>query len=254
MKFLKKSRTQKTFFSLFLVAIVAIVFSSCQSTPTVPSVTGNTTWYFFDPVIEESEVLTLDDEGCFIYHCQCGEPIGDSDLYDQYKYDNENQKIIAFADNEDSQLEFDVISITPYNLILRDGGKIKVFTPTYINDDLSYFGGDKYISGYSGYFTIKGLKNNLLSTAPFDYDGDVSYEDSAFADYTLVDGAKLYQLDITSTYKTTDPDQDIDYKEISSQEASKLFADNSSVAAFLWFNDNMEVEKVVFFGQTINWI
>lgn len=240
--------------NLLLIAVITVLCCSCQASPSVSEITGVDRWYHYNPVTNENEVLVLDEENFFSYNCECGEPVGNADLYDQYKYDQKNQTLTAYCEGEESTLDFSVVDMSPYHLILKNDQEIKVFSPWQINDEFSYFGEEKYISNYSGYFTVKSLENGSATLTTFNYDGDVDYEESAFLTYTLASNAKFYDLAVDTTIKDNQADNNVTYKELSMAEVDKLFKDNNSPSAFIWFNDNMEIEKAVFYGQIINWV
>ena len=81
-----------------LLTVLFFSFTACTQTPAIeePSASADFTdkeWLFYDEVSTEHLCLNFGNDGYYSYHCQCGEPVGDSDLYDTYEYDEETNLI-----------------------------------------------------------------------------------------------------------------------------------------------------------------
>ena len=86
----------------------------------------------------------------FFYHCECGEPVGDSDCYDKYRYEEDEKLITLYNDYDDSEKEIKVLSYNVLHLLLEIDGEIHDFS-TVAMDNISSFWteqGETYLSGY----------------------------------------------------------------------------------------------------------
>ena len=237
--------------AVFAIALLTLCGCAGQKGVDVPSVTGVDKWYFYNEALGESEVMTLGEDGMFMYNCECGEPIGDSDIYDEYYYDEEEGILHIYASyDEEEFMDMKVLKLTPYEMMIESEGEIKTFAPEFINDSMSYFGEEGNLSGNNGYFTVMDVADGKVKLAPFNYDGDVEYPEEAFSEYDLADGVKFFEMEINSKIDDSGEVHHTHYEEMSKADAEKLLED-SSANGFIWFNGDMTIEKIVFYGQTI---
>lgn len=240
-------------YRILTTMVVALILVLCgcadKNKVDVPSLTGVERWYFYNEVIGESEVLTLREDGSFSYNCQCGEPIGDADLYDQYYYDLKNSNLHIYFDDEE-YMDMKVHKINEHQLMVTSEDRIKVFTPGFINDDMTYFGEEEHLSGYNGYFTVMSIADGKVKLAPFDYDGDVEYAKEAFSEYDLAENAKFFDMQVNTKMDDNGEVHKTHYQEISKDEAASLLKD-STANGFVWLGEDFTVEKIVFYGQSI---
>ena len=66
-------------------------------------------WLFYDEVTSEHLVMYFGSDGTYSYHCQCGEPVGNSDIYENYKYNKDTGIITLFNSYDDSTDEIEII-------------------------------------------------------------------------------------------------------------------------------------------------
>lgn len=57
-------------------------------------------WSRYETTTGEKERICFDKSGEFSYYCSCGEPIGDSDLYERYSYKGEGKIVLLGSDGE----------------------------------------------------------------------------------------------------------------------------------------------------------
>ena len=62
----------------------------------------------------DTEHISFREDGSYGYYCLCGNPVGNSDLYDMYAYDKETNTIKVYASYDKKEYEF--------SLIFEDGG------------------------------------------------------------------------------------------------------------------------------------
>ncbi|MDO4492024.1 MAG: hypothetical protein Q4B85_13250 [Lachnospiraceae bacterium] len=84
-------------------------------------------WVYHNEICDETIVFGKD--GSFAYYCGCGEPVGNSDLYDSYEYDSKKKEIVLKADDSLNSSEcIKVLRIEKMRIILEIGGTEKEFT------------------------------------------------------------------------------------------------------------------------------
>jgi len=247
---------KKTKIIFLIVAIILMCLSSAcnQSGSDIASLTQHEHWYFFDEVIGEHEVMTFKDDHSFSLHCECGEPVGDSDIYEFFDYDPESMTIMLSNEFDESQKNINVLSHNDYHLMVEMDGRIKTYTPeiTYTSD--YYYGDDsKYISGYEGYCTVFKVSDGKAEVGPFNYDGDIEYPEGTIELIDVADNAVFYELIVNSEIDDSGIiSHKESYRQLSSDEVKGIL-EYSSGNAYLWYNDQLEIEKMMFWGQTIIW-
>lgn len=78
----------------------------------------------------DTETLTLYPDGRFSYSCACGNPVNDSDLCENYTYDDETKEITlkCFEEVSDTIKNIKIIKSTNDTLELDFNGEIRVFS------------------------------------------------------------------------------------------------------------------------------
>lgn len=90
-------------------------------------------WFFvdkeyncYDETLGENLVIRFGKDGSYSYHCECGEPVGDSDLYEKYTYDEE-KGVITILGEDDMSSEIQIVDHTDSELTLKINGETKKF-------------------------------------------------------------------------------------------------------------------------------
>ena len=205
-------------------------------------------WWFYDEVTGESEKMSFKDDGTFYWGCECGEPVGDSDLYELYDYDKETQTVKLYNDYDDSSMEMKVLNYSDYHLLLEQDGEIKGYTSEESGLDVA--NSETYFKDYNMHAWVMDFKDGEVVLGPFDYDGDVEYPDNAMVAYTLAEDAEFYDLQIKKTIEDDGEFVKITHTPLSREEGMKILDGNYG---FVWFNEDMEIEKFTYFGEIINW-
>ena len=127
-------------------------------------------------------------------------------------------------------------------------GKIKDYT--YSETGLDVIDSEKYMSGYSGEFSILDGNTDEVVLGPFNYDGDIEYPANALRTYKLSDDIKTEVLSTFTHIKNGEViENTIDHKEIDIEEA--LYHIEHDGYGFIWFDDNLQVSKILIYGATI---
>ena len=244
----------KRLVTIIILCVQFVLMTACTQTPDTEEPTASADfvdkeWLFYDEVTAEHLCLNLGSDGSYSYHCQCGEPVGDSDLYDKYEYDAEAAIITLSNSNDNETSEIKVLDYNEYHLMLEIDNEIKDFV-LYEHDTTSNFysqDAESYLEGYESRCTVVDIKDGKLVYGPVNYDPEGAYADGPFEEYELADNVPVFEMYI-QRYNSIQGDEeyeefyDVAFTEISIQDAG-------AGAAFLWFDDEMRVEKIVFWGE-----
>ena len=235
-----------------LIAAV-VCFGGCgahqASKADVEFLTSTEYWWFYDEVTGESEKMSFREDFTFYWGCECGEPVGDSDLYELYDYDKENQIIKLYNGYDDTSMEMKVLNYSDYHLLLEQNGEIKGYTYTDCNYDVK--GSEKYFKDYEMHGWFVDNTNEEVVMGPVDYDGDVDYPENALVTYPLADDVVFCDLMVNLEISDDGEYREETHKELSREEGIQCL---DGGYGFVWFNDDMEIEKITFYGELINWI
>lgn len=205
-------------------------------------------WYHYDEVTGESEKMSFSKDSSFYWGCICGEPVGNSDCYNLFNYDKETSIIKLYNDYDDTSMELEVLDYSDYHLLMKIDGKIKDYT--YNETGLELENSEKYLSGYSGEFIFLEADTEEIALGPFDYDGDIEYPDNATKAYKYADDIEIYTLFTFTQIKDGEVvENTVDYKEVDMDEA--LYHIEYGAGGFVWFDDDLQISKILLYGATI---
>ena len=238
---------------LVILVMTLAAFTGCggqkASKADVEFLHASDTWWFYDEVTGESEKMRFNDDFTFYWGCECGEPIGDSDLYELYDYDKETQIITLYNDYDDESMEMTVLDYSDYHLLLEQNGEIKGYT--YANCSYDIQGSGEYLADYNMHGWFVDADETSIVVGPFDYDGDVEYPENAMNAYPMAEDIVFCELSVKKEISDDGEYREETYNELSREEGIQCL---DGGAGFVWFNDDMEIEKIVYYGELINWV
>lgn len=225
-----------------------------------PAPFENAQWKFYNEVTGEHDLLYFGEDFSFSYHCECGEPVGDFDLYDRYRYDEDQLLITIYNDYDDSKKEIKLLSYNVNHLLLEIDGVLRDFSTIETDRSSNFWSeqGDNYLSGYEMHRTLIDFTDKGMMTAAVNYDTKTKSPKSTMEEYVLAGDAVFFDLTVFSQWKeengsSYEDSYDVSFTEINREEAEYYFEDGGATA-FLWLNDDMEIEKVVFWTFSLNFI
>lgn len=207
-------------------------------------------WYHFDEVRGEFEKMRFNEDTSFYWGCECGEPVGDSDCYERFAFDAKTSSLRLYNDFDDMSMEMEVLDYSDGHILLRMDGEIKDYTSeamelNVMNHELDH---EMYMDGYSGAFYMLDGNDEEVVLGPFDYDGDVTYPDNAKKTYTFSDDVEVYTLFVFTKVRDGQViESKVDYEAISVSEAVDQM--EYGVGGFVWFDDQVKVNKMVLYGE-----
>lgn len=205
-------------------------------------------WYHLNQITGEHEKMTFGEDRLFMYNCECGEPVGNSDLYDSFRYEEDN--VILSGEGEEDWV-VPVLTYSDYHMILNvDGQVIDFLNEEYAGEvpliDIKY---EELIDGYTGFYSVLGAKDDAVTMNMPGYDGDIKEQRALNEDYVLDENCEFINMDI---YREVSDDGE--YKEVTvdkmTRKEAKEFMEYGA-AAFVWMDENLEVQKMMFWGERI---
>ena len=252
---------KKTFILLFMIAI-PISFSACKGSSTADGnkkILTESDWEYYNASIGEGEGITFNKEGEYFYSCSCGEPVGDSDLYDIYSYDGKNTITLkASYDDSIEDMILKILYMDDMTLLLDMGDDIVEFYNANKSTNCLCAGSEDncndciaYMDDYDGYSTILSMTADGMEIVSADYDGDTA---ELFEDYKRVvklsDDVKFYSLFVESVFKDEERvNHDCTYTELTKEDVSTMLEDSSG-GALIWYNKEGQITKMIFYGTT----
>lgn len=251
----------KRLFTVVLVIVSILLMPGCtqetlEEEQNISADFVDKEWLFYDEVTAEHLCLYLGSDGSYSYHCECGESVGDSDLYDQYEYNAETNIITIFADSENETEEIKILGYNEFHLMIEIDGEVKDFCLEAMDTTSNFFSfeaGD-YFTDYESRCTVADIVDNKITYSAVNYDPEGLYEDGPFEEYDLTENVEFFELRI-HRFNSIQGDQEYEefynlyYKKMNGEEA-KEYIGYGSALTFLWFDEELKVEKVVFYGET----
>ena len=222
--------------------------------------------------------LGFSQEGGFYYDWD-GNPVGYSDYYEAYTYDGNGNICITTPDRNAKfpDIKASILYIDDMTLVLKfdentesegleieKGEVLEFFNMDYLRGKngiaLNPSPGtwevercDKCtVKDYSLYACVMAVEENEIKVAPGGYDGDMSESYKEFVrKIKLSEDVKFYSLS-TNDYVSADyeVEHNCENKEMTLEEAM-YNPDNSSREAYIFYNKDYEIEKVIFYGGII---
>ena len=198
-------------------------------------------------------ILVFDKDGTFSYYETCGNPVGDSDMYETYSYDKEKQVItVHSSDDSLEDMEIDVLRYVKDSLLVRINGSIKEFernndVPTPVSDVH-----DK-LEGYSTYLALRNIENGMIETAPAYVDMDAGGR-KFIREEKLADTVEIFNLYEKIVHPDGEKPDELttEFSELTMEDVAYA-EDNSFSAGYVWYNDDLEIIKIVYYGSMEIW-
>lgn len=192
-----------------------------------------------------TQLLYLSTFGKCCYYEGCGKGVGESLSYKNYSYDEDTGMITVYG--EDKTVEVGQMKIIRYDdktlLLQTDMGVTEFYyegaAPSVAEECR------EYMTDYSSYCKVVELKGNSVMIGATHYSGNTD----ELAEDKLASDVQIYMLDIQTLVKGSTETSTHTYTEISKDELGQIIGDEPSVA-FVWYNDNLEVEKIVCYKVT----
>ncbi|RGS45957.1 hypothetical protein [Holdemanella biformis] len=228
---------------IFTIIMIGILLVGCAKTDFLIE----HDWIHYDTTCIET--IYFGKDGHFAYYRDEGNPVNDSDLYDQNSYDSKSKKIHLKPTGD---MSIQVLRYKKSRLLLNIDGDIKEF---FDSKDKIMNGANPYdlaydtnniTDGFSSYLAILDRDGSQIITAPANYDGD----DPEFKEYELferlADNVEYYSW----TYNVDQSDIESNYSQLTEKEAINIIK-NGSAIGFVQYNKSAKITKIVFYSSAI---
>ena len=258
-----------------LLSISIIMFVGCSSNKKINSQTKqqfkfidnthkllvNSDWKYYDTVAEENLCITFCKNNEFYYNCECGEPVDDSDCYDKYEYKKGGKLKIYMSYEKNKDKKIKIIHIDDKSLLINlDGDVIEFYNAKNTDNCFSHSSMhgcekcNKPLEKYDGFNTIVNMNkdNNEITIALGDYDKDDKQSLNNLRSVKLAEDVDIYDINIKSEL---DDNGNIKKHKCSNKKISKDVMKNmidlSSPVALIWYDKDIKIKKIVFYGEVI---
>ncbi len=243
---------QKEFYSIILCLILLFCITACGSGKdkkqegSYPDFLTNHDWEY--NTLSCTEILHFYEDGGFSYYEACGNPVGNSDCYETYSYDANTHIITAYGyDDSVEDLELIVLRYTKNSLLVSIEGVIKEF---YTYNAVPGVNSDMYdkMEGYSAYVAIGDVNDGMIETAPSNFDVDAGGRE-LIREEKLSEMASFYRLNEEIIHVDgEEPDKiTAEFTELKREDVAHS-EDNSFDYGYIWYDDNLEITKIVYYG------
>ncbi len=119
---------------IIILILTALLLTGCDSTREEKQEKDYSKYSFTDvswtrDAENDIETIVFKSNGRFVYYCSCGNPVNDSDLCENYTYNDKTKEITldCFEETEETITKIKVIKSTKTTLELDFNGEIRKF-------------------------------------------------------------------------------------------------------------------------------
>ena len=231
-----------------VLGILVLSLAGCSATESHPEFLTAHEWKHYTYC---DETICFGGDGSYTYHCACGNPVEGSDLYDSYEYNKDASEIMLHPENDSNTIR--VLRYEKSRLLLGFSDGVKEFFDaedslvSNVHPHIDY-DSDNYTLGFSSYLTILEKSGNRFTTAPAGYDGDYPEYNEYLIEENLSSHAEFYEWNVIITATDEGEQSDSTYKKLSERQVEEML-DGGPLVGYVWYNDNAEIEKIVFYGS-----
>ena len=119
---------------IIILVLAALLLTGCDSTREEKQEKDYSKYSFTDvswtrDAENDIETIVFKSNGRFVYYCSCGNPVNDSDLCENYTYNDKTKEITldCFEETEETVTTIKVVKSTETTLELDFNGEIRTF-------------------------------------------------------------------------------------------------------------------------------
>ena len=119
---------------IIILVLAALLLTGCDSTREEQQEKDYSKYSFTDvswtrDAENDIETIVFKSNGRFVYYCSCGNPVNDSDLCENYTYNDKTKEITldCFEETEETITKIKVLKSTETTLELDFNGEIRKF-------------------------------------------------------------------------------------------------------------------------------
>ena len=119
---------------IIILVLATLLLTGCDSTKEEKTEKDYSKYSFTDvswtrDAENDIETIVFKSNGRFVYYCSCGNPVNDSDLCENYTYNDKTKEITldCFEETEETVTTIKVVKSTETTLELDFNGEIRKF-------------------------------------------------------------------------------------------------------------------------------
>ena len=119
---------------IIILVLAALLLTGCDSIREEKQEQDYSKYSFTDvswtrDAENDIETIVFKSNGRFVYYCSCGNPVNDSDLCENYTYNDKTKEITldCFEETEETVTKIKVVKSTETILELDFNGEIRIF-------------------------------------------------------------------------------------------------------------------------------
>ena len=119
---------------IIILVLATLLLTGCDSTREEKQEKDYSKYSFTDvswtrDAENDIETIVFKSNGRFVYYCSCGNPVNDSDLCENYTYNDKTKEITldCFEETEETVTKIKVVKSTETILELDFNGEIRIF-------------------------------------------------------------------------------------------------------------------------------
>ena len=223
---------------------LTLLFSGCDN-DNYPDFLTEHQWVY---VTNCNETINFSEDGSFSYHCDCGSPVGDYDLFDSYTYQEKTSEIILSPKQDGNVIP--VLRQKKSRLLLETEGQIKEFFD--IDDPMvpwpetyASYDPEDYTYNHSSYLALFDKAGDSISTAPSGYATDSSGYEEYLLTEKLAENVTFFKWTLKIEQINGEESISNNYEELTEEQAEEILKTGSAVG-YVRYNNQIEIEKIVF--------
>lgn len=193
----------------------------------------------------------------FSFNCACGNAVGNADLYDTFEY-LEEQSMIRAYDSQDKE------SYQDYRLYMHgknfividvDGEMMEFWLENTNRSDIPSNASARcgeLMDGYTMHRCMTDISDSEIVLVPPYYDGDVKEHKKEKITLKLASEVEFLSVDVKTTNKDGEETSEIKEETWTLQDM-KYLLDTNLGEGFVWLNDDLEVYKILIYGELYIW-
>ena len=247
----------KKVISIVICFIMVVCFSACESAKTTSSTSANIPTGDKNPLLTEARWegndgnclnrIIFGNDSYFGNSCACGEPVGDADLTELYRYDNKD-KTIELYDCDGGLVETaNILYLDKTYLVINVWDKVYTYAnqkgnvPTVHNELIQKQETTKTLSALS----VLDYKNNKITVSSHDYDADAKNNYDVWHLDVAEDIGFSSIMVLQENGRTTIAQEEIPLKDSD-------FIGVYYTYGYFEFNTKGEVSHITFYGEILN--
>lgn len=201
--------------------------------------------------------FSLHEDSGFGFYCSCGDPVGNADCYDTFEYKKDEQVIRAYDARDKECYQDYKLYMYGKNFIVIDvdGVMMEFWLENKNQSDLASSASMhcyELMENFTMHRRMTDITDTEITLAPPYYDGDVKEHREEKITMKLAQDVKFSYFYVSTVNKDDEETSEYEQGEMTLEDV-KYQLDANLGEGFIWLNENLEVTRVLFYGETYIW-